>query len=69
MTNFTIGIDISKDSLDTHRWPDGATRRFPNKPAGHKALIGWIGTDASRIPLFTPSECAHYFAAAGYEPE
>ena len=21
------------------------------------------------IPLFTPNECAHYFAAAGYEPE
>ena len=20
-------------------------------------------------PLFTPNECAHYFAAAGYEPE
>ena len=58
MTNFTIGIDISKDSLDTHRWPDGATRRFPNTPAGHKALIGWIGTDASRI-VFEPTGPYH----------
>lgn len=58
MTNFTIGIDISKDSLDAHRWPDGATRRFPNTPAGHKALIGWIGIDASRI-VFEPTGPYH----------
>ena len=26
-------------------------------------------TVGQAIPLFTPNECAHYFAAAGYEPE
>lgn len=58
MTNFTIGIDISKAELDAHRWPDGATRRFPNTPAGHKALIGWIGSDASRA-VFEPTGSYH----------
>lgn len=58
MTNFTIGIDISKDSLDAHRWPDGATGRFPNTPAGHKTLIRWIGTHASRI-VFEPTGPYH----------
>ncbi len=30
------------------------------------ALWDTVGT---AIPLFTPDECAHYFAAAGYEPD
>lgn len=58
MTNFTIGIDISKDSVDVHRWPDGTTGCFPNTPTGHKSLIRWIGTDASRI-VFEPTGPYH----------
>lgn len=58
MTNFTIGIDISKDTLDAHRWPDGTTGCFPNTPTGHKTLIGWIGTEASRI-VFEPTGAYH----------
>lgn len=43
MTFDTIGVDISKDHLDTHRMRDGASRRFTNDKSGHKAFIGWLG--------------------------
>lgn len=39
----TIGVDIAKDWLDTHRLPEGIARRFPNSASGHRALIAWIG--------------------------
>jgi len=39
----TIGIDISKASLDCHAHPAGIARRFANTPKGHKALIAWLG--------------------------
>ena len=58
MTNITIGIDISKAELDAHRWPDGATSRFPNTPVGFKALLSWIGTEAPRI-VFEPTGSYH----------
>ncbi|WP_395396259.1 hypothetical protein WBP07_20375 (plasmid) [Novosphingobium sp. BL-8A] len=35
----TIGIDISKASLDCHPHPAGAERQFANTTKGHKALI------------------------------
>src|SRR5580704_17811592 len=54
MTLSTIGIDISKETLDVHRMSDGASRRFSNDKAGHKALIVWIGGDAARV-VFEPT--------------
>lgn len=38
----SIGIDISKASLDCHSHPAGAERQFPNTAKGHKALIAWL---------------------------
>jgi transposase len=38
----TIGIDISKVSLDCHAHPIGAERQFANTAKGHKALIAWL---------------------------
>lgn len=38
----TIGIDISKASLDCHAYPVGAERQFANTAKGHKALISWL---------------------------
>ena len=38
MTNDTIGIDISKATLVTHRFSDGKMMSFSNCPAGFKAL-------------------------------
>lgn len=58
MTQITIGVDIAKDTLDAHRLPDGAHRRFANDPAGHKALLGWIGGAEVRV-VFEPTGAYH----------
>ena len=73
MTLCTIGIDISKDHLDAHRLSDGASRRFSNTKAGHKALRTWLGKagpSAARI-VYEPTGPCHRalergLAAAGY---
>ncbi|MGX0904305.1 transposase [Roseovarius sp. MBR-79] len=39
----TIGIDISKDTLDAHRLINNEARQFANSPAGLRALRRWIG--------------------------
>jgi len=39
----TIGIEISKATLDCHVHPAGTDRQFPNTAKGHKALIAWAG--------------------------
>lgn len=39
----TVGIDISKASLDCHTYPAGVERRFANTAKGQKALIAWLG--------------------------
>lgn len=38
----TIGIDISKASLDCHAHPGGAERQFPNTAKGYKSLVVWM---------------------------
>lgn len=38
----SIGIDISKATLECHAWPVGESRQFANTPAGHKALRAWL---------------------------
>jgi len=38
----TIGIDISKSTLDAHAYPAGIDRQFANTAKGHKALITWL---------------------------
>jgi transposase len=39
----TIGIDISKATLDVHLYPAGIDRQFANSAKGHEALLTWIG--------------------------
>ncbi len=59
MTNDSIGVDISKDSLDVHRLSDGATARFSNDPDGFRALAGWLSkTQFTRI-VFEPTGPYH----------
>jgi hypothetical protein len=58
MSEIAIGVDISKDTLDAHRLPDGTSRGFPNTAAGHKALIAWIGPRVARI-VFEPTGPYH----------
>jgi transposase len=58
MTQHTIGIDVSKDSLDVHRQSDGEDRRFANSKAGFKSLMRWIGADPMRV-VFEPTGPYH----------
>lgn len=58
MKDVTIGVDISKEFLDTHRLNDGATRQFPNDAKGHKALITWAGSSVERV-VFEPTGAYH----------
>lgn len=58
MTQITIGVDISKDTLDVYRLPDGERRQFANDAAGHKALIAFIGKGVARI-VFEPTGPYH----------
>ena len=58
MTKHTIGVDVSKDTLDAHRHPDGDVHRFANDRAGHKALIAWIGDTVERV-VFEPTGPYH----------
>ena len=59
MTNDSIGIDISKDFLDAHRLNDGAAKRFPNAPAGFRALATWLGEDFPTRVVFEATGAYH----------
>ncbi|MDF2097539.1 transposase [Aquibaculum arenosum] len=59
MIKVTIGIDISKDRLDVHRLPDGASRCFPNDPKGHRALLAWLQHDPVDRIVLEPTGAYH----------
>lgn len=48
-TNDTIGVDISKASLDVWRLSDRKHMRFSNDVPGLKALCKWLGTVPVRV--------------------
>ena len=55
----TLGVDISKDSLDVHLHPAGARGRFANDRKGFSALIQWLrGHAVSRI-VYEPTGAYH----------
>ena len=58
MTHLTIGVDVAKDTLQAHRLTDGSGRSFANTPAGHKALLDWIGKADTRV-VFEPTGPYH----------
>jgi len=59
MTNDTIGIDISKATLDAHRLSDGASAQFSNNKAGFSALQRWLKNhDIARI-VYEPTGPYH----------
>jgi transposase len=50
MTEFTIGVDVSKDTLDVHLHPAGDHSQFANTPKGFKAILRWIaGRPVARL--------------------
>jgi len=59
MTETTIGIDISKATLDVHRLSDGAAAQFSNNKAGFRALKAWLkGHDIARV-VYEPTGPYH----------
>jgi transposase len=59
MTETTIGIDISKATLDVHRLSDGTAAQFGNDKAGFRALKGWLkGRDIARV-VYEPTGPYH----------
>jgi len=59
MINDTIGVDISKDSLDAQRLSDGASRHFGNDKAGIRALVKWLGQSFVARVVFEPTGPYH----------
>lgn len=56
----SIGVDISKDTLDVHVHPADLTRRFSNDAKGIKTLIAWLrGIALARI-VFEPTGPYHH---------
>ena len=59
MTETTIGIDISKATLDVHRLSDGTAAQFGNDKAGFRALKAWLkGHDIARV-VYEPNGPYH----------
>ncbi len=59
MNKDTIGIDISKDTLDTHRLSTGAAARFANSAAGLRALRRWIGAQMPDLVVYEATGAYH----------
>lgn len=59
MIKTTIGVDVSKDTLDVHRHPAGDHRRFSNDAKGLRALIKWIGPDPVERIVFEATGAYH----------
>ena len=55
MTHLTRGVDISKDWLDIHLAPTGETRRFPNRKAGFRSLLGWLEAQPAECIVHEPT--------------
>ena len=59
MTLHTIGVDISKDTLDAHIHPSGEDRRFSNDANGFRALIKWVAPLAVQRLVFEATGAYH----------
>ena len=55
----TIGIDISKDTLDAHRLINNEARQFANTPAGLRALRRWIGAAMPDLVVYEATGAYH----------
>lgn len=62
----TIGIDISKDTLDTHRLSTGAAAQFANSAAGLRALRRWIGAQMPDLVVYEATGAYHAALERGF---
>jgi transposase len=56
----SIGVDISKDTLDVHLHPAGVARRFGNSRKGRRALIAWLAEIPVARVVFEPTGSYHH---------
>lgn len=59
MTDDTIGIDISKDTLDAYRLSDGALAQFGNNKAGLTSLRHWLKNRSIARIVYEPTGPYH----------
>lgn len=55
----TIGIDVSKDTLDLHRRADSANIQLGNDTPGFKRLLKWVGSRATALIVFEATGAYH----------
>jgi transposase len=55
----TIGIDISKHTLDLYVHPTGRVQQFANDPKGHTKLIAWITPSQPTRIIFEATGAYH----------
>ena len=55
----TVGVDISKLTLDVYLHPQAIARQFPNTAAGIKALLAWLGQTSVHRVIFEPTGACH----------
>jgi transposase len=55
----TIGIDISKDTLDAYQLPDNQYIRVANDKSGHKTLARWIANYDLPLVVFEATGAYH----------
>ncbi len=56
----SVGVDISKDTLDVHLHPARTARRFANTPKGWRALIEWLTKVTVTRLAFEPTGAYHH---------
>jgi transposase len=55
----TVGVDISKLTLDVYLHPQATARQFPNTAAGIKTLLAWLGRMPLNRVVFEPTGAYH----------
>lgn len=59
MEKDTIGIDISKSSLDVHSLAQSAGKQFSNDKSGFKALHKWLRANQIEVIVYEPTGPYH----------
>ena len=56
----TVGIDISKNTLDVYLHPQALARQFPNTATGIAALLAWLRQCLVNRVVFEPTGAYHH---------
>jgi transposase len=56
----SIGVDVSKATLDAHAYPSGRALSIPNAPNGFKVLLKWLANFEFTRVVFEPTGTYHH---------